>query len=139
MGRWNHNIYIHSSDLDAIERGLIAVFKKEGYHHIPKSSPHIREYYSRHYDYMRRHKEPPLDSLRVAVIFPGGIGWTMMQTYPVEILFKRATGTERPRLADLTVELGGDAFQLNLYHNDTLVLRTYALTGKTNYGGMVFR
>lgn len=135
MGRRNNNIYVRSSELDTVEQGLTAVFEQEGYHRIPKPSPHVMEYYRRSYDYMRIHEDPRLDSLRAAALFPGGSGWTMMQTHPLEILCKCPPGVERPRIAALTVELGCDAFQLNLYHGDSLVLFEANADGQTAVSG----
>jgi len=43
MSRRNYNIYVRARGLDAIERGLTAVFKQEGYHRIPKPFPHITQ------------------------------------------------------------------------------------------------
>ena len=135
MGYRNYNIYIHSSDLDAVELGLIAIFEQEGYHRIPKL-PLMPEYYNSYYGYTRRREDPRiLDSLRVAVIFPGGSGWAMMQTYPFDILSRLAPGSERPRLAGLTVELGCNAFQLNMYSGDTLILLEANTDGQVVFSG----
>lgn len=131
MGYRNYNTYIHSGDLDAVELGLITIFEREGYHHISKL-PLIPEEYDPRYGYTRR---SDLDSLRVAVILPGGAGWMMMQTYPVDILSRLAPKSERPRLADLTVELGFNAFQLNLYSGDTLILLEANADGQTVFSG----
>lgn len=84
---------------------------------------------------MRIYKDPRLDSLRAAAIFPSGGGWTMMQTHTVDILYRHAIASQQPRLADLAVELGCDVFQLNLYNSDTLVLLEANANGEIAFSG----
>lgn len=135
MGSRNYNIYIRSSELDTVDRGLTAIFQREGYHRIPKPAPHIIENYRRLYYYIQSHEDPRWDSLRAASIFPSGGGWMMMQTHPSDILYARVAGSQRPRLADLAVELGCDVFQLNLYDSDTLILLEANADGEIAFSG----
>ncbi len=138
MGYRNYNIYIRSSEMDAIDRGITAIFEREGYHRILKLPLLTCEDYDPHYGYMRRRKDARLDNLRVAIIFPDGAGWTMMQTYPFDLLFMPVPDCQSPRLADLTAKLGCDAFQLNLYDGDTLILLEANADGQVAFSGNVF-
>ena len=127
--------FIHSSDLDAIEHGLTALYQQEGYHRIPKPPLHIRKSYAYYKSHWRFSNQLLLDSLRAAALYPGAPGWTMVKVDPEEFLCSPTTGAERPRLADLTVAVGCDGFHLNMYDGDSLVLIESNAQGEIAFSG----
>jgi hypothetical protein len=55
-------------------------------------------------------------------VFPGGTGWTVVKTAPLELLGERAPGKNRMRLIDVAARMRTEAVQINLYDGSAMVL-----------------
>jgi hypothetical protein len=108
---WNYTTCIHSDNLDAIEREITLLLdQEEGTHRLyrlPQLSCNLEELHSRSWD--------KLPNLSIVGLFGGSGGWTIVKTFPIGLLCGRGRDRCRPRLSVLAMNLGCDAFHLEVH------------------------
>lgn len=124
---------MRSDNLDLIEQALTRIFEQEGCRRIPKPS-------------LPSNPVPVLEKLRfrphtitpylwVFELLVSQIGWTIIKTRPVELLCQRATGATRPRLSELAMQTGCDAFHYMVYDRYCGALLEADASGQTFASG----
>lgn len=139
----NHTNCIHCDNLDLIEQTLIQIFEQEGCRLIPlppKPLPVIEKL--RHEPWGCIYDLPHLRDLWVVGLFVGACGWTVVKTSPAELLCYRAKGATRPRLSELVMQAGSEAFYLGVYETMRgeqleAILLEVDTTGQTFISGLV--
>jgi len=129
----NDTTCIRSDNLDLIEQALIHIFEQKGCRCIlqpplpQNSTPVMRELRSRPW------KIRPY--LWVIGLFVGRLGWTIVKTSPVELLCRRARGANRPRLSELAIQSGCDAFHYRVHDRFWGALLEADASGRTFASG----
>lgn len=130
---WNDTTCIRSNNLDLVEQTLTHILEKEGYRLIPKpplpqnSKLLIQELLSSSYK---------VDSyLWVIGLNAGNLGWTIIKTSITELFCRRAKGNTRPRLSELSMHNGCDAFHLSVHNRYWGVLLEANAFGQTQATG----
>jgi hypothetical protein len=114
MGKWQHTSYIEGAAPKRVADAMVSLFRREGMQQVAEPAP-----FSVPFDAHRR----AIDSAAWAVgVIPGGGGWTIIKTLPLELFGERASNATRMRLIDLAGLLGTAALQVNLYETAFLVL-----------------
>jgi hypothetical protein len=106
---WNDTICIHCDNLNTIIQQITHLLEPEDFSPLNELPP-----------YPDPNPEQPSYSWKlgcpvIIVLFPGQSGWTIVKTFPIRFLCERATGTSRPRLSALAMQLGCNAFYLGVY------------------------
>ncbi|OUL36557.1 hypothetical protein BV372_06935 [Nostoc sp. T09] len=116
----NHTYYIHCNNLDLIENALTSIFEQESCHRIalPNLSVDIEELRCRPW---LLYKE-----LWVIGLFVGSLEWTIIKILPNELLCCRARGANRPRLSELAMHIGSDAFYIGTNEVEDILMETDA-------------
>ena len=134
MGEWQNSAWVKSSDTTAIQAALVDIFGSEKRSLVAK--PPARK--PARQDRMQYGKAADSRLWAVAMI-PGAAGWTLLKTAPFELLCEKAPKAKGPRLGALAKALGCDAFQVNLYDGDSLVLVEATARGVTKQSGVNFQ
>lgn len=104
----NDTTCLRSNNLDLIEQALTRILEQEGHRRISKlplpskSLSILQELRSR-----PQLIEPHLWAIG---LIRGNFGWTIVKTSPPELLYRRARNTTRPRLSELAMQTGCEAF-----------------------------
>jgi len=114
MGEWSTITYLRTADLDHAERAVTALCTGEGYAPLPPGTSAGRDTWLPG----PTHVQP----LWTTALVPGAGEWTMIMTLPHELLGTRRPGSDRPRLVDLAVVAGCDAFTFDLFDGTAWVL-----------------
>lgn len=100
---------IRSNNLDLIDLALTRIFEQEGCRRIPKPPQTMPSEGLRHNPWLL------LCDLWIVGLFIGTSEWTFVKTQPNELLCRRAIGANRPRLSELAIQIGHNAFHLGTY------------------------
>jgi hypothetical protein len=120
MGEWSTITYLRTADLDHAERAVTALCAEEGYAPLlpgtraAPGTPAGRDTW--------RPGPPHVQPPWTVALVPGAGEWTMVMTLPHALLGTRRPGTDRPRLVDLAVVAGCDAFTFDLFDGTAWVL-----------------
>jgi hypothetical protein len=115
VGLWRNTLFVETGDHAAVVAAIAEVAAEEGRVAV---EPAPRE--PEPYDEMQYGGG---ESRRWGfAVFPGAVGWTVVQSAPMEILLYPAAGSEEMRLTRLTRCLGCRAFQYNVYDGSGSVL-----------------
>jgi hypothetical protein len=103
---YNHTSCLHSKHINAIAEAITNVLEQEKgcqrLLRLPELAFDLKQ--------LRDIKIKELPRLLIFGLFCGEEGWTIIKTYPAEFLCIRNTNSDRPRLSELAVQLGCDAF-----------------------------
>lgn len=130
LSYWNDTTCIRSHNLDLIEQALSRIFEQEGLRRIPQPPlpqnplPVLKKLYSQPWEIEQY--------LRVIGLFVGNLGWTIVKTSSSRLLCKRPRGAIRPRLAELAMQTGCDAFHYSVQD------RTWGALLETDACGQTF-
>lgn len=133
LGYSNGTTCIRSDNLDLIELALTRILKMEGCRRIPQPP-------------LPQNPLPVMKTLRslpweitpylwVFSLFVGNLGWTIIKTSPIELLCQRAKGAIRPRLSELAMQTGCDAFHHSVHDRTWGALLEADASGQTFAGG----
>jgi hypothetical protein len=127
---WNYTSCIHADKLNVIEQEVKRLLEQEeGCHHIPQPPQPTSSS-----EQMRIYPEDTVRALWIVGLFSGKSGWTIVKTWPYELLCQRAKGASRPRLSNLAIQLGCDAFHIRVSTAVNILLEADA-TGRTFISG----
>lgn len=119
-GFWNYTYCIRCDDLELIERAITRILEQESARRIslPPLSIKIEEL----------HRDPwSLGHMLWTIgLFVSTPGWTIIKMLPEEVLCRRAKGTNYPRLSELAMQIGSDAFYVGLYEYGGILMETDA-------------
>ena len=114
MGEWSTITYLRTADLDRTEEAVTALCAVEGYAPLPPGTPIASDAWVPGPSYVQ-----PLWTI---ALVPGAGEWTMLMTLPHALLGTRRADADRPRLVDLAVVAGCDAFTFDLFDGTAWVL-----------------
>ncbi|MBH8564343.1 hypothetical protein I8748_19490 [Nostoc sp. CENA67] len=116
----NFTYYIYCDNLDLIEQACIHIFEQEGSRRVslPTLSVEIEE--------LRRRPWLLCNELWVIGLFVGSLGWTIVKILPQELLCRRTRDANRPRLSQLAMQLGTDAFYIGCSEEVSILMETDA-------------
>ncbi|MDF5726041.1 MAG: hypothetical protein PUP91_37470 [Rhizonema sp. PD37] len=128
----NYTTCIQSNNLDSIELALTRIFDLEGCRRISQPPQPLSNEELHHTPWLL------LRDLWIVGLFVGAPGWTIVKTEPNELLCRRARGASCPRLSELAMQIGCNAFHLGAYDHFGILLEADAL-GHTLISGAVDR
>lgn len=111
MGSWDVEIFVRSTNIEAIGRSLETIFEKDGYRLIERPS---RKECKRRAE-VRVYEDFCEEPLWGVAVRAWPTGWASLVCDPAYVLCGRAKGSQCPRLVDLAVGAGAEAFQYNVY------------------------
>ena len=116
----NYTYYIRCNNLDLIEKALISIFEQESCLRIALTnlSVDIEE--------LLRNRWLLCNELWVIALFVGSLGWTIVKILPDELLCRRARDVNRPRLSELAMHIGSDAFYIGCNEVEAILMETDA-------------
>lgn len=121
MGRFSNFTYcIQCNKFELIEQALTRIFEQEGCPRIPLPPLSIDDIKERYYRQLRY-------ELWMIGLFIGAPGWTIVKTFPQELLCHRARGADRPRLSELATRINSDAFYVGVYEYSGILMEANAL------------
>lgn len=107
---WNYTTCIRSDNLAAIEQATTDILEQEeGCRRLPR--PFQR---TSNIERISIHPEGTVRDLWIVGLFSGSDGWTIIKTWPYELLCQRARGINHPRLSELSIQLNCDAFHFRV-------------------------
>lgn len=128
---WSSTNYIRSDNLEAIEQSLTQIFKREGTSRIAQLPQFSLD------------KKLPFISWEIARelwivrLFVGVPGWTIIQTWPSDLLCRRDLDATRPRLSELAMQTGSDAIHFGVYNTFFSILMEADASGRLFISGDV--
>ncbi len=130
---WSFTDYIRFNNLEAIKSALTQIFEQEGASRIsqPQLTPRLD----------KELESIPLETARdlwIVGLFSGAPDWTIIQTWPSDLLSRRANGVTRPRLSELAIQTGRDAFHLGVYNTFFSILMEASASGHISISGDVY-
>jgi hypothetical protein len=129
MGGWYETAYINSGDLDLVEQGFNQIAAQEGYNRIPKPTSLIQRFN----DLAFRNPYPGiLWGIKLSL---GRPDWIVVFPRPRGTLTLYEADGKPPLLARLTALIGCDAFQINVYDGDSIVLLEANAQGEYAFSG----
>jgi hypothetical protein len=133
---WNYTSCIHCGNHELIEQALTQILEREGCRRIPRPPQPMStdEIYRNSWKLLRN-----LSDFWLVGLFVGTPGWTIVKTAPNELFCRRAKGADRPRLSELAMRLGCDAFHWGVYDSDFSILLEADTTGRIFISGEVDR
>lgn len=108
---WNFTTCIHCDNLTIIEQAVTNLLEQEeGCRRLSQLPP-----FTGSLDQLRA-QHPADQSCHVWIVslFSGNEGWTIVKTWPTELLCHKAANEYRPKLSALAMQLGCDAFHLGV-------------------------
>ncbi|MDF5722763.1 MAG: hypothetical protein PUP91_20255 [Rhizonema sp. PD37] len=129
----NFTSCIRSGNLAAIEQGITRLLEQEAGCHRLTELPQLM------IDVEQLRRRPPClpSNLWLFGLFGGTNGWTIVKSWPYELLCQRATGVSRPWLSALAIQLRCDAFHLRASRSFDGVLLEADATGRTFISGCI--
>ncbi len=128
---WNYTTCIFCNNLDAIELAITQIFEQESCHRISLPPQLLSDTDLRNRPYATAW------DLWIVGLFVGNLGWTIIKTSPAELLCRRAIGATRPRILELAMQTGCNAFHLGVYQTDYGVLLEADAQGHIHITGKV--
>ncbi|WP_445636308.1 hypothetical protein NSTC745_01187 [Nostoc sp. DSM 114161] len=128
----NYTTCIQSNNLDSIELALSRILELEGCRRISQPSQTLSK------EKLRQTPWLLLRDLWIVGLFVSTQGWTIVKTEPSELLCRRARGATRPRLSQLAMQIGCNAFHFGAYGHHGILLEADAM-GQTFISGSVDR
>ncbi|MBD2168191.1 hypothetical protein H6G04_27795 [Calothrix membranacea FACHB-236] len=128
----NYTTCIQSNNLDSIELAITRIFELEGCRRISQPPQPLSN------EELRQTPWLLLPDLWIVGLFVSTPGWTIVKTEPNELLCRRARGAARPRLSELAMQIGCNAFHFGAYGHDGILLEVDAM-GHTFISGAVNR
>ncbi|MDF5722764.1 MAG: hypothetical protein PUP91_20265 [Rhizonema sp. PD37] len=128
----NDTYYIRCNNLDLIEHALNRIFEQEGSRRIPLPPLSIDdtelsvEEIENDVVFQRRYNSNLANELWMFGLFAGELGWTIVKSFPRNLLCRRAQDVDRPRLSQLVMQLGTDAFYIGYSEEISLLMETDA-------------
>ena len=104
----NYTTCIHCDDLVAIKQAVINLLEKEGGSRIDKLPNSVEEINAQ--------------KTWIVGLFPALQGWTIIKTWPAELLCSKTKDDSRSRLSALAMELNCDAFYISVYKSIPKIL-----------------
>ncbi|MEH2136222.1 hypothetical protein [Nostoc sp.] len=136
MSRYSNYTYcIRSDNLDLIEQALTHILEQEDSHRIPLPPLSLDgielsiEEIETDVKKLRRYNSKLSNELWAFGVFVGALEWTIIKTFPDELLCHRAKDAERPRLSELAIHLGTDAFYIGYGEEGSIFMETDAKGG----------
>ncbi|MEH2349293.1 MAG: hypothetical protein V7K55_15150 [Nostoc sp.] len=136
MSRYsNYTYYIRSDNLDLIEQAVTYILEQENSHRIPLPPLSLDgielsiEEIENDVKKLRRYNSKLSSELWAFGVFVGALEWTIVKTFPDELLCRRAKDAERPRLSELAIHLGTDAFYIGYGEEGSIFMETDARGG----------
>lgn len=122
-GFWNYTTCIRCDNLELIEQALTRIMEQEGCRRIPLPplSMDVEE--------LRRYPWHLCNELWIVGLFIGASGWTIVKSLPEEFLCRRAKGANHPRLSNLALQIGSDAFYVGVYEYGGILMEVDARGG----------
>lgn len=114
MGEWSTITYLRTGDLDRTEQAITALCAADGYAPLPPGTTAAHDAW--------RPGPSHVQPVWTVALVPGAGEWTMLMTLPHALLGTRRPGADRPRLVDLAVASGCDAFTFDLFDGTAWVL-----------------
>lgn len=99
---------VRSDNLDLIEQALTSILEQEGCRRISK--PPLPQNSAPVMEKLRSFPSHVTPYFWVFGLVVGRFGWTLVQSWPSELLCQRARSATRPRLSELAMQTGCDAF-----------------------------
>ncbi len=130
---WNYTTCIRSDNLTAIEQAVTHILEQEEGCQRLKQSPPIE--FDVEELFHKRQMQKFSCCLWIVSLVAGAIGWTIIKTFPSRLLCWRTKGAGRPRLSTLAMQLGCDAFYLEVHNSTFGVLLEASATGRTYVSG----
>ncbi|MEH2282919.1 MAG: hypothetical protein V7K90_16585 [Nostoc sp.] len=126
----NYTTCIQSDNFDSIELAITGIFELEGCRRISQPPQPLSN------EELRQTPWLLLPNLWIVGLFVSTPGWTIVKTEPNELLCRRARGAARPRLSELAMQIGCNAFHLGAYGHNGILLEADAM-GQTFISGSV--
>jgi hypothetical protein len=130
---WNYTTCIHCNDLVAVEQAITTLLEQEeGVYRLSELPPleicleQLR----------RQGKWDRSCNLWIVSLFAGNDGWTIIKTWPNELLCHKAANDSRPRLSVLAMQLNCDAFYLGAYDDIFGILLETNASGQIHVAGV---
>ncbi len=131
MGEWSNTCYVQLSDKMRVAEAVSRIISLDGF--VPTQVPPQRESGL----FAKWPGEEAHEPVWEVAVFSGSPGWSFLATAPTELLCAARGGEPRPRLAELCMRLGVDAFQVNLYDGSGLTVLECARTGEFHVSGFM--
>ncbi|MEH1796292.1 MULTISPECIES: hypothetical protein [unclassified Nostoc] len=136
MSRYsNYSYCIRSDNLDLIEQAVTHIFEQEDCRRIPLPPLSLDgielsiEEIETDVKKLRRYNSKLSSELWAFGVFVGALEWTIVKTFPDELLCRRAKDAERPRLSELAIQLRTDAFYIGYGEEGSIFMETDAKGG----------
>lgn len=130
---WNFTTCIRSVDLRLIERGVTSLLEKAGGHrlsYLPPLEGSLDQLVKQSsFDYSGK--------LWVVDLLATQEEWTIIKTYPEELLCHKVIDEERSRLSALALQLRRDAFHISVYDHEFGILLEADADGQIHLSGVL--
>ncbi|MEH2291636.1 hypothetical protein [Nostoc sp.] len=139
----NFTSYIRCNNLDLIEQGFSRILEQEGSRRIPLPPLSIDgidlsvEEIENDVEKRRCYNSNLANELWMFGLFVGELGWTIVKSFPPDVLCHRAKDVDRPRLSELAMHINSDTFYIGC--NGGSVLMEADAKGKVFISGSVDR
>ena len=108
---WNFTTCLRCDDLTAIEQAVTSLLEQEqGCRRLSQLPPLVGSLEQ----LQAQHPSDQSCHVWIVSLFPGNDGWTIVKTWPTELLCHPVAIEDRPRLSALAMQLGCDAFHLGV-------------------------
>lgn len=130
---WNSTTCIHCNDLVAVEQAITTLLEQEEgvcrLSELPPLEISLKQLQT-------QRKWDRSFNLGIVSLFAGNDGWTIIKTWPGELLCHEAANDSRPRLSVLAMQLNCDAFYLGVYNDIFGILLEANASGQIHIAGV---